>query len=258
MLINLRKICSDYGVGHTGVLHIGAHTGEERESYRACGFTKVVWVEANRELAEALERAIAATPDWFESEVVLHCAIFDVDGENRDFYVTNNRQSSSLLELGEHRKIHPEIDVVQTLTVQTRRIDRLFAGTPALAHGLAFANLDIQGVELPALRSFGEFLGQFRWVYTEVNRAEVYKTNALIWEIDRWLLQHRFVRCETVFTPANWGDALYVKRERMSGLEHGWRIGQSYLTECAWRLTAPSYAALKRVLRRAVGPRAAK
>ncbi len=254
MLIDLQTICDRYGIRDTGVLHIGAHLAEERGAYRRCGFRRVLWIEANPELARNLEQAVAATPAGFDREAVITAAVFDTEGQELTFNITNNAQASSLLELGTHRTSYPDIRVEKTIRVHTRRVDALRAAQPGLFEGLAFVNLDIQGVELQALRGFGDLLPQVRWIYTEVNRDHVYKGNALIWELDRFLLDAGFVRRETRMKSANWGDALYV-RAPLSAAARRRRIASGRVAEFIWRMLAPALRMLKQAGRRLRGSR---
>ena len=75
-----------------------------------------------------------------------------------------------------------------------------------------FLNIDIQGAELLALKGMGELINYFDYLYLEVNRDYVYKNCALVDEIDEYLLKYNYVRVETSWTNAQWGDALYMKR----------------------------------------------
>ena len=221
MFMDLSEICPKYEMRDFNVLHIGAHKAEEREGYKNNGAKEIVWIEANPDLADSLRDMISEGRQDFEMEEVINAAILDVDDKKIEFKITNNGQSSSLLEFGTHSDSYPTIVVDKVIEVHTKRIDTLAGQTPELFANLNFANLDIQGVELEALKSFGSLLDQFNWVYSEVNREEVYKNNGMIWEVDKFLLQHGFYRKETVFTEAGWGDALYVRQKSSSSFSIG-------------------------------------
>ena len=75
-----------------------------------------------------------------------------------------------------------------------------------------FLNIDIQGAELLALKGMGNIINYFNYVYLEVNQEYVYKNCALVNEIDKYLSKYNFVRVETSWTKAQWGDALYIKK----------------------------------------------
>jgi hypothetical protein len=74
-----------------------------------------------------------------------------------------------------------------------------------------FINIDIQGAELLALKSFGKLLDNFKYIYTEINTNNLYKDCALVSEIDEYLSKYGFIRVETSMTEFEWGDALYIK-----------------------------------------------
>jgi hypothetical protein len=74
-----------------------------------------------------------------------------------------------------------------------------------------FINLDIQGAELLALKSFDNLINNFKFIYTEINTNSIYKGCALVNEIDEYLNNYNFKRVETSLTEFEWGDALYIK-----------------------------------------------
>jgi FkbM family methyltransferase len=198
------------GIKITGILHIGAHMCEELDDYEREGITDIEWVEANPELAKRMcDRGI----------FVHNAAISDTEAE-LPFYVTNNGQSSSLLEFGTHAASYPWCKVTSTITVHTETLENLIVSRKiAMAHR-NFWNLDIQGAELRALKSAGEFLRHADAIYAEVNTQEVYKGCGLLHELDAFLGAAGFERQMISMTGAGWGDALYVRSaaaSRISG-----------------------------------------
>jgi hypothetical protein len=76
-----------------------------------------------------------------------------------------------------------------------------------------FINLDIQGVELKALKSMESYLNNVDYVYTEVNSDYVYEGCGLIGEIDEYLLNFGLHRVETQWAgDFRWGDAFYIRK----------------------------------------------
>ncbi|MFL5844121.1 MAG: FkbM family methyltransferase [Solirubrobacteraceae bacterium] len=219
MLIPLDKLISWYGIRPTGVLHLGAHLGEEAESYAAAGIGRVLWVEGNPELAEQLRGAVE--PRGHEVVVAL---IDEVAGRKVDFHVTSYSQASSILELGTHKQHYPDVEVSHELALETTTVDALAADHDV--SGLNMLNIDLQGAELRALKGAAALLAQIDIVYTEVNRAEVYAGCALVGDIDEFLAGHGLRRVATRWTGADWGDALYV-RGRLGPLR---RLREAYRT----------------------------
>lgn len=207
MLIKFDLICKKYGIPR-GIVHIGAHMMEERNEYLSKGLENTIWVEANPAVYKKAKNLIR----FKQHERLFNCAATEEDGLELDFYVTNSGQSSSILELGTHKDRHPNIKVINTIKVNTRRMDSLLAENNISLTDHNFLNLDIQGAELLAMKGFGKALGQFDFVYTEVNTNYLYKNCALLGEIDEYLRALGFNRSETEMTVNEWGDALYLKQ----------------------------------------------
>jgi FkbM family methyltransferase len=207
MLIKFNKIVETYGKP-TGIIHIGAHLMEERDDYLSFGLDNTIWIEANPDIFSQIDYVNKKNTE----EKVFNFAISDVDNINHILHVTNNGQSSSILELDRHLLHHPNIYVIETLNVTSKRMDSLIQENSIDIKKYDFINLDIQGAELLALKSFGEKLNEIKYIYTEININNLYKNCALVNEIDNFLLNFNFKRVETVMTEFEWGDALYIKK----------------------------------------------
>lgn len=207
MLISFHHLVQKYGLPK-GIIHVGAHRMEERNDYISSGVNKnIIWIEAN----PTIYNDIKNTSNLLDSEKIYNYAISDIDDTMYDFYVTNNGQSSSILELDLHKTHHPDIYVTETLKVSSKRMDSLFKQENLSITDYNFINLDIQGAELLALKGFGKLLDNIDYIYTEVNSNYLYKNCTLIQEIDHYLQNFNFKRTETAWTQFEWGDAFYIK-----------------------------------------------
>lgn len=204
MLISLKELVEKYGMVVRGVLHVGAHECEELAIYNAENIHNVHWIEAMPHKVELVQsRGIQN----------VHQAVVDeVDGAKVQFNITNNGMSSSLLEFGSHAQSHPNVGVVATCTVCTTRLDTLFQARNIPIESINFVVLDIQGVELRALKSMEKHLAGIDYVYTEVNTEEVYKGCDQMKDIDAFLAEHGFGRVEqNIYEQFGWGDAFYIR-----------------------------------------------
>lgn len=201
-----------------GVIHIGAHHGEEVRSYFANRVERVIWVEANPNMLKHLFDATSIyTSPAFKQEYVSRC-LSDKTGEKISFNIANNGQSSSILDLGKHKDLYPHIQYTQTLDLVTERFEDLAKGMPGWNQkDYDFVNIDVQGAELKVLRGFGEELlfgkdSTIRAIYSEVNTEEIYVDCAKIEELDEFLARGSFFRIATRMEPgAGWGDALWLR-----------------------------------------------
>jgi Methyltransferase FkbM domain len=188
-----------------GVLHVGAHECEELPFYQRLGIAKenCVWLDAvQSKVDQALARGI---PHVFKAVVT------DKDDDTVTFRLTNNVQSSSVLEFGTHAKHHPQVHFVSESTETTITLDTFFERQALDASHYDFWNFDIQGAEMLALRGATKALQHAKTLYLEVNTEEVYKGCAKLEELDAFLASLGFRRVLTDITQFGWGDALYVR-----------------------------------------------
>lgn len=206
MLIPFRQLAHRYGMKPKGVLHVGAHFGQEAPEYAAIGCNRMIFIEAIPEVYEKLKENIRDYPD----AMAINVCISDKNEEGVDFHIANNEgQSSSLLQFGVHAVEHPDVVFTETRKVNTMRLDTLFSDKPLDCDLL---NMDLQGAEMLALKSLGDRLNEFKWLYLEVNKAEVYLGCALIEEIDAYVGQFGFIRIETKgIGNFSWLDAFYAR-----------------------------------------------
>jgi FkbM family methyltransferase len=179
------------GIQIHGVLHIGAHECEERGFYSSVGITpeNTVWVEAMHDkVALAKSRGI---PNMYQA------VISDVDDQTVKFNVSNNGQSSSILEFGTHAVQHPWVHYIKSTQETTVTIDTFCKREGIDPSKYDFWNFDIQGAELQALRGATDAIKHAKAVYLEVNTDTLYKGCALLPEIDDFMTSHGFTRVKS-------------------------------------------------------------
>jgi len=188
-----------------GVFHVGAHDCEELLFYNSFGVKNedIVWIDAvESKVTDATNRGIVN---------VYNALITDKDDEDIYFNISNNIQSSSILEFGTHSQEHPWVVYTDKVLKKSITVDTFFEKNDLDASEYNFWNFDIQGAELIALKGATKSLQYAKALYLEVNEKELYKNCALIDEIDEFLSKHNFQRVLTKFTQHGWGDALYLK-----------------------------------------------
>ena len=77
-------------------------------------------------------------------------------------------------------------------------------------HPYNFLNMDVQGYELEVLKGGSQTLKSIDYVYTEVNRAEVYKKCAMIEDVSDHLREFGLIKVAEAWH-GDWGDAFYIK-----------------------------------------------
>ena len=200
----IKKVLLYNNINITGAFHLGAHNCEELSFYNNLGVKNdnIVWIDAIPEkVVQAKNRGI---PN------VYNAVITDTDDEEIIFNISNNGQSSSVLEFGTHSKAYPSIVYVNKIRQKSITIDTFFERNNIDASKYNFWNFDIQGAELLALKGATQSIKYAKAIYLEVNEQELYKKCGLVQEIDTFLSQYNFKKVYTIMTRFGWGDALYV------------------------------------------------
>lgn len=172
----------------TGVIHVGANTGQERDLYDA-HHLDVVWVEPIPEVFQELEANIAALP----RQRGIRCLVADVDGKEYTLHVANNHgQSSSIFQLKHHRDVWPEIRYEKAVPLTGLTLPSLLK-----LHGIDCRDyqalvLDTQGSELLILQGAGPVLPAFRYIKTEAADFEAYEGCCRLGDVSAFLADHGF------------------------------------------------------------------
>ena len=205
MLIPFDKLVEHFKLNITGILHVGAHECEELDDYLKLGIKKedIYWIEAMEDKVNLMKK---------QKNVKMYQALVDVEDEkNVIFHITNNGQSSSILELGSHEQHHPDVKIVEKKQLKTTRLDTFIKKYNIPIEKLNFLNIDIQGKELDALKSMSNHIKHVKYIYTEVNTEKVYKDCALLTEMDDYLKEKGFARVAcSMWGNCGWGDAFYI------------------------------------------------
>lgn len=202
----IEKFLKEYSIIITGAIHIGAHDCEELWFYNKLGLSnnEIIWVEAmENKVIEAINRGI---PNVYKA------IVSDKDNEEVIFNISNNGQSSSILELNYHKIAHPDIHYIDNFKGKTIKLDTFISNNNLDGKKYNFWNFDIQGAELLALKGAINNINYADAIYLEVNEKELYKNCGFINEIDDFLNQYNFTRVTTNMTDWAWGDALYIKK----------------------------------------------
>lgn len=189
-----------------GVVHIGAHYGEEIQEYVNNGIQNITVFEPLSKNFEVLaERLQDVNADIQGYQV----ALGSQKGTATIYLSSNEAQSSSILKPKEHLEHHPDVSFDGTEEVEVSLLDDYDLRESN------FINMDVQGYELEVLKGGKETLKNIDYVYCEVNRGEMYEGNAMIDDIDEYLSDYGFERVETYWpeTWYKWGDALYIKKK---------------------------------------------
>ena len=192
-----------------GAIHIGANDGAERKWYSKQGISPVLWFEPNPNMFLRLSKNVKDRVGDKCYRVGIHDTL-----KTAKLHVASNKgQSSSILPFGTHSKYRPDITYLYDKQIQLMRMDDFIVNRNIDITQFNFLNIDVQGVELNVIKSFGDYIDKMDYIYTEVNIEELYIGGCLINEIDDYLQKYNFIRKEIFMTKHNWGDAFYIKKD---------------------------------------------
>ena len=203
----------------TGVIHVGAHRGEEVNEYEDLGAKQVIWVEANPDVFEEMHVALTNAESTIESHAFQYAAStedYSTVEFNRYYgpdagYLRGNKGCSSLLKAeGRFEEWYKD-----TIEVETITIDTLLKENDFKLEDFQLLNMDVQGAELMVLKGSEKVLDNVKWVTTEATWEDPdYIDNVMYDELKSFLESKGFVETQIVPHAENWGDVLFVKETR--------------------------------------------
>jgi len=213
MIFDFKEIANRLNI--TGVIHVGGFVGEELSIYRECGLYNTIMFEPQLDLAEIIDSKMV------EGEEICPIALGDEPGEATMFIseteggIKNGSGApSSLLKPFKHLTEHKNVTFpAKKRGVLVDTLDNWISDTLSIKDELSynFLNIDVQGYELKVLKGAERTLDNIKGLIVEVNRDEVYKDCAKIWEIDEFLENKGFKRTLLTWQSESWGDALYER-----------------------------------------------
>lgn len=210
MLINLKYLNKKYNLDMKGVIHVGGHQGQELADYQKFNIKEVHIFEPLLKNFNVLLKNISKfknlqiTPYNFalgnkRDKVIMNCS-------------SNNLESSSIMVPKIHLLQHPKIEFKEQEIVNLRDLDSF------KIKNINFLNIDVQGYELEVLKGATRTLKYIDYIYCEINRDETYEDNPLVDDIDIFLNDFNFIRCETKWASntLSWGDAFYIRSDKLN------------------------------------------
>lgn len=206
MLIDINHIVQKYNLNINGILHIGAHFGEEYKLYEQLNIKNIIFFEPIKKSFEILKNSVINSKN---SNIIFINKALGNDNKIVKMYKesANQGQSSSILKPIKHLTQYPwiqfnEYENVEMIKLDDFNFDRYLYN---------FINIDVQGYELEVFKGGEKTLKFIDYIYSEVNRDEVYENCTKIEELDEFLKRYDFTRVETDWAGHTWGDALYIK-----------------------------------------------
>lgn len=172
----------------SGVIHVGANMGQERETYAKYG-QRVLWIEPVPNIFNILSENIKLFPQ----QQAVNRLITDKDAGEYVFHIASNEgMSSSILPLNRHREIWPEVHFDSSILLRSSTLDTLLHEISAGKDDYDALVIDVQGAELLVLRGAQDLLSRVKYVKTEAADFESYSGCAKVSDLKAFLLDAGF------------------------------------------------------------------
>ena len=172
----------------TGIIHVGANTGQERNLYKNHRL-KVVWVEPIPEVYTQLKYNIKG----YKDQRAIQALVTEIDNQKYDFHISNNNgQSSSILDLKQHKEIWPNVEYTTKISLKSITLDSLFKKEKIDATKYQALIMDTQGSEMLILLGSLSILNHFEFIKLEVPDFESYEGCCQLSDINNFMVEHGY------------------------------------------------------------------
>jgi FkbM family methyltransferase len=199
-----------------GVLQVGASYGQEMREFLAHGIRAGVFVEPLPQPYAHLVSVCGQIPNFLPVQAL--CA--DAVGQVHSFHVASNGgMSSSLLQPVNHLRVNAQVSFPDTVQLQSTTVNELLAGLRRSGQGAVVDTLDLlymdtQGAEFKVLLGAVPVLAQFKYLYFEVMRNDMYEGQTPFLAYAHLLEALGFTLNNVYFChPEQTGNALFVRKD---------------------------------------------
>jgi len=215
------------GIPKKGIIHVGAHLGEEVDNYFKLGFENIVLIEANPSLCEKMNFKYRFNKNVF----IYNYAVCDSVGE-LDFYIHQSNsgiESSSILKMDRFDKIVTSLKTSKTIKVPSSTLDAIIIENNLEICDYNILVTDIQGADYLALKGFKNKITNFDAVVVEIQCINLYENFVSEQMMDDLMFKYGFYKDFVIYHelyennkyfPA-WGEVVYInnkfKFERKQG-----------------------------------------
>jgi FkbM family methyltransferase len=211
MLLDFNYLKNKYDLKIDGILHIGAHFGEEYETYESNDIKNLIFFEPVPVTFEKLKEKLNG------KAMLVNTALGNSEGKiSMNVETANNGQSSSILKPALHLLQYPHIKFEDTVEVNITTLDNFMTsyysnGFMGEAPKYNMINIDVQGYELEVFKGAEKTLEHIDYIISEINNVHLYENGALLPELIDFLSQYNFKLVEEDWAGGTWGDGLFIK-----------------------------------------------
>jgi FkbM family methyltransferase len=176
-----------------GVLHLGAHKGQEADIYQWLG-KKVIWIEAIPRIFDQLKDNL-----YFYDNQEAYCLLLgDADNVKKSFFISNNDSASSSLFKFSKNTLdgkyfsHTKLKIKDQIILEMSKLDSFIKKNDINISEYNHWIIDVQGAELLVLKGAENCLKFCDSLLIEVSKVDIYQGGVLWPELKDWLIERKF------------------------------------------------------------------
>jgi len=199
MLYNYKDYLDSMSI--KGVIHIGSNNIDVLNLYNSINIKNIIWIDAYNHAKIYNIRSYNAL-------------ITDKDDMEYIFNISNNGETSSILEYKTYKTSLPDIFHKETVLLKSITLDSFYK-----KYNIDYNNYDmwyicISGSELWALKGSKENIKNINIIYIKIYTKELYNNCPLINDIDTYLNTRNFKRMITEINIYGSGIAIYKRQNK--------------------------------------------
>lgn len=202
--MNIETLFQVFDTNPTGIIQAGSHHAEEYFVYLRYLRKNMLFFEPQPE-AYAISKKLAKCAD------VVNLALGAYSGTVNLYIPSKHNASASVLPPKLHLRQYPEYVFDEVLPVQQVRLDD-YIQEHKLAGRYDTLILDVQGYELEVLQGAVETLKDISYIFTEVNREELFFGCVLVGELEEFLFSFGYELLDVEWFGGSWGNAIYGRK----------------------------------------------
>jgi len=191
----------------SGLIHIGANSGQERNHYKKLGVKRVIWIEADPQVYKILSKNIKN----YKNNIAYNYLVSEENKSNVQFNIANNNSnSSSVLKLKQAKRLYPGLNYIKKVFLNSKNLQTIIRKKKINLSNFNCLVLDVKGEELYVLKWNGNKIYKFRYIKLEASEFEMYKQNCFYNEISEYLSLFGFKEIKKVVIAQNYrGEKAY-------------------------------------------------
>lgn len=203
MLLDLNTLHKKYEMNINGVIHIGAHFGEEHKTYKNLNINNIVYFEPVLKTFKKLQENV--------SDAELFNYALGSENKSVEMYIEEKDLfgCSSILKPSSN---YDNVSFTPNEMVEMRTLDSFNF------NNYNFLNIDVQGYELEVLKGSENTLKNVDYIICEINKYTPTKKMDYIGASDvndviTFLNNYGFSLVEQDWSGISWGDGFFIKNK---------------------------------------------